>query len=253
MRLFAWEYYSSIMQQKILSPRNGGILLEEEALTKDLFLAKGSAGSLEEGNYLCFYWMVDPKEGTIVDATYQALGQSALIAAAECAVDLLVQKNYDQARRISAELLENVAKDKQGRTFPQETYPHLNIVLDAIDDTADQCLEIPLPTSYLAPPKPSSHFTGESKPYPGFELMSMQEQVQVIDEVLDREVRPYIALDAGGVEVLQVIEHTQVRIAYQGSCTSCHASTGATLSYIQQVLRSHIHPLLVVVPEGPGS
>ena len=62
-------------------------------------------------------------------------------------------------------------------------------------------------------------------------------------------MRPYIALDAGGVEVLNLVDDHQVLIAYQGSCTSCYSAVGTTLSYIQQVLRNKVHPSLVVVPD----
>ena len=71
----------------------------------------------------------------------------------------------------------------------------------------------------------------------------------LIEEVLDRDVRPYIALDAGGIVVLNLIHDTELVIAYQGSCTSCYSSIGTTLSYIQQVMRAKIHPDLVVVPD----
>ena len=70
----------------------------------------------------------------------------------------------------------------------------------------------------------------------------------VIEEVLDRDIRPYIALDGGGVELLNLLQDKEVIIAYQGTCTSCFASAGTTLSYIQQVLRAHVHPELDVVP-----
>ena len=62
-------------------------------------------------------------------------------------------------------------------------------------------------------------------------------------------MRPYIALDAGGVEVINLLEDKEVIIAYQGSCTSCYSAIGTTLSYIQQVLRAKVHPSLVVVPD----
>lgn len=62
-------------------------------------------------------------------------------------------------------------------------------------------------------------------------------------------MRPYIALDAGGIEVINLIEDKQVIIAYQGSCTSCYSSIGTTLSYIQQTLRAKVHPDLVVIPD----
>lgn len=70
----------------------------------------------------------------------------------------------------------------------------------------------------------------------------------VIEEVMKEEIRPYIELDGGGVEVINLLNNREVIIAYEGSCTSCFSSTGATLSYIQQTLRAKVHPELIVIP-----
>ena len=79
--------------------------------------------------------------------------------------------------------------------------------------------------------------------------LSLKKKIAVIEEVMDRDIRPYIALDGGGVTVLNLIGDKELSIAYQGSCTSCYSSIGTTLSYIQQVLRAKVHPDIVVVPE----
>ncbi len=84
--------------------------------------------------------------------------------------------------------------------------------------------------------------------YPGWEELPLKKKIAVIEEVLNQDVRPYIALDAGGVEVLNLLNDKEVVIAYQGACTSCYSSVGTTLSYIQQVLRNKVHPSLSVTP-----
>ena len=63
-------------------------------------LAEGKSGTLAEGNALVLYWLVDKDDGIIVDARFQVYGQSVLIGAAETTCDLLIGKNYDQAKRI---------------------------------------------------------------------------------------------------------------------------------------------------------
>jgi NifU-like protein len=57
-------------------------------------------------------------------------------------------------------------------------------------------------------------------------------------------------LDAGGVTVVNLINDKELLISYQGACTSCYSSIGATLSYIQQVIRAKIHPDITVVPDS---
>jgi NifU-like protein len=193
---------------------------------------------------------VDPEDGMIVDARFQVYGQSALIGAAEVACELVIGKNYDQARRISADLIDKQVRDRADEpAFPKETFPHLNLVLEAIDHAAETCMDIPLSTNYIAPPAPADFGEVLEGGYPGWDTFSLKQKIQVIEETIARDIRPYIELDAGGVEVLDLLNDREVLIAYKGSCTSCFSATGTTLSYIQQILRNKVHPTLLVVPD----
>ncbi len=247
---FPWDLYSMKLKAKMENPRAAGSFTKEDAQAREMHLAVGSEGTVRDGNRLVFFWLVDPTDGLIVDAKYQAYGQSALIGAAEAASEILIGKNYDQARRISADLIDKQVRDRsEDPAFPKETFFHLNMVLEAIDQAAAQCEEIPLASNYIAPPVPSQggEVTGEG--YPGWLELPDSKKVAVIEEVLNQDVRPYIALDAGGVEVLRLQNTFEVIIGYQGSCTSCMSSVGATLSYIQHILRQKVHADLVVIPD----
>ncbi len=214
-----------------------------------MFLAVGQAGEISEGNSVTFYWLVDPDDGLVVDARFQAYGQSALIGAAETACELLIGKNYDQAKRMSAELIDQQLRDRvDAPAFPKEASFHLNLVLEAIDQASDKCVAIPLPLYYTAPPVPLDFGEVLEGGYPGWETLSKEQKLSLIEEVVARDVRPYIELDGGGVSILDLTEGSQVLIAYEGSCTSCFSATGSTLAYIQQVLRAKVHPTLNVTP-----
>jgi NifU-like protein len=247
---FPWAKYSRKLNAKIDHPHSGGAFTNEESTERGMRLAVGEGGAIDDGNFICFYWLVDPQEGVVVDARFQCYGQSALIGAAEVACELLIGKNYDQARRIGTELIDRQVRDRPDEmAFPKETNPHLNLVLEAIDHAADQCIDIPLAPSYVAPPAP--HDIGEvlEGGYPGWQTLSKVQQLALIEEVIARDIRPYIELDAGGVKVLDLIQEREVLIAYEGSCTSCFSATGTTLSYIQQVLKAKVHPDLIVIPD----
>lgn len=247
---FPWVYYSKKLISKIDKPRCAGFFTQEESQARDMFLAEATEGCLEDGNVLHFFWLVDKDDGIIVDAKFQVFGQSVLIGAAEVACELLVGKNYDQAKRISADLIDKHVRDKSDvSAFPKETYPHINIVLEAIEKAAAMCSHLPLPNSYVSLPAPADIGEVLEGGYPGWETFSQKQKIAIIEEVLDRDIRPYIALDAGGVTVLNLLHDSEVIIAYQGACTSCYSSIGTTLSYIQQVLRAKVHPKLVVVPD----
>lgn len=246
---FPWYRYSKKLRDKIYNPRSVGFFTEETSKERGVRLAKGSAGSLKEGNFVKFYWLVDPEDGTIIDSKFQAYGQSALIGAAEAGCEAVISKNYDQAMRLSTDLIDRQVRDKQDvEAFPKEAFPHLNLILEAIESTAQLCTDIPLPTSYVSSPVPN--FEGmEGTPYPGWDELPLKQKISVIEAVLDQDVRPYIALDAGGVEILNLLNDRQLIITYQGTCTSCYSAIGTTLSYIQQILRTKVHPEITVIPD----
>jgi len=244
---FPWSRYSKKLAAKIQKPRNGGIFTVEDSEARGMRCVIGEEGSVQDGNALKFYWLVDKEDGIIVDSKFQVYGQSALIGAADVTCDLLVGKNYQQAKRISADLIDKQVRDKSDTpAFPDETGAHLNLVLEAIDHAAEQCMDIPVVESYESMSAPEVGEVVEGG-IPGWEALTTKKKLAAIEQVLDDDIRPYIALDGGGVEVLNLINNELV-ITYQGNCTSCFASVGTTLSYIQQVIQAKIHPDLTVVP-----
>ncbi len=247
---FPWARYNKKLCAKIENPRCVGFFQPKESEERGMRLAIGTEGSIPEGNKVQLYWLVDKDDGIIVDAKFQAYGQSALIGAAETACEVLIGKNYDQAKRVSCDLLDAHLREKTEQpAFPPETYPHLNLILGAIENAAEQCTDIPFADTYTASPIPSTVVEGTEGGYPGWIELPFKQKLAVIEEVLNHDIRPYIALDAGGIEVLNLLNDREVIIAYQGSCTSCYSSIGTTLSYIQQILRAKVHPQLIVVPD----
>lgn len=240
---FPWARYSKKLAAKILRPRCVGVFTEDRGMRK----IRAREGNPADGNCVQLDWLVDPNDGVIVDAKFQVFGQSALIGAAEVACELLIGKNYDQAKRIGVDLIDKQVRDRSSQeAFPKETYGHLNLVLEAIEAAAEQCIGIPVAESYVAPPAPMEIGEVLEGGYPGWETLSIKQQIQLMENLFDEEIRPYIALDGGGVEIINLLQGKEVVIAYQGNCTSCFASVGSTLSYIQQVLRAKIHPDIVV-------
>ena len=250
VRPFSWEQYSKRVHRAINDPLSNGILSLDAASKKNARFVRSHVRSADSAQIVQMDWYVDLEEGIVLDAKYQLIGHSALIGILEYLIPLVIGKNYDQARRISADLIEQNLKDKMGRTLPEECSSHINLILDLIDLLSAQCDDIPLSHTYVAPPVQSSVIDGNG--YEGFKDLSLKQKIAVINQVLDEEVRGYIALDGGGVEVINLINDKEVLVAYQGACTSCFSATGATLSYIQQVIQAKVDPDLVVVPDLEG-
>jgi len=196
---------------------------------------------------LCFYWLVDEADGIIADAKFQAFGPPALVAAAEIASELVLRKNYDQASRITADLLDQHVRDsKDVPAFPKEAFTYLNQVMSAIDRAVYQCLDIPFAADYDN--TPIEYDFGEIPGgIPGWVDFTVEHKRKIIEEVVAKEIRPYVELDAGGVKIIDM-KGNEVMIAYEGSCTTCHSSTGSTLTAIQKILKARVHPALFVTP-----
>lgn len=252
VKSFPWKRYSKKLKARIEKPRSVGVFSDEEAKARGMRLAVGTEGEAEDGNIVSIYWLLDPDDGAIVDARFQAFGQSALIGAAETACELVIGKNYDQAHRIvTADFIDRHVRDRSdSQAFPKETFPHLNLVIGAMDHAVEQCMDIPVAADYVSPIPQDVGEVLEGG-YPGWDTFTLKQKLSLINQVLDEHIRPYIAMDDGGVEVLNLLNDRELVIAYQGTCTSCFSAVGATLSYIQQTLRAKVHPDLVVVPDMP--
>jgi NifU-like protein len=247
---YPWMRYSRKLSRKIEVPLHKGFFSREEAKQRGMRLVIGEAGELKKGNFLRLYWLIDEVDGIIADAKFQVYGQTALIGAAEAICELVIRKNYDQARRMNADFIDQHLRDKKDKeAFPEETYAHLNLALQAIDEASDCCMDIPLADSYVPPPVARIDANGEHSAYPNWDSLSMKQQISVIEEIIASDIRPYIELDAGGIEILSFLNGRELLIAYKGACTSCYSATGATLEAIQQILRSKVHPDIQVIPD----
>jgi Fe-S cluster biogenesis protein NfuA len=67
-----------------------------------------------------------------------------------------------------------------------------------------------------------------------------------INELLDQRIRPGLAGDGGGLEVISFDGET-LQISYHGACGSCPSSTTGTLSFIEGLLRDEVDPNLRVI------
>lgn len=79
---------------------------------------------------------------------------------------------------------------------------------------------------------------------------SDEELFPAVEKSLEK-VKPMLALDGGGMELL-AIKNGRVFVQLQGACNGCAAS-GQTLKYgIERQLRIDIHPEIEVVNIAPG-
>ncbi len=74
--------------------------------------------------------------------------------------------------------------------------------------------------------------------------------LQKIEEILDRTIRPALQGDGGDLEVLG-LEGNYLTIRYEGACGTCPSSVTGTLNALQNVLRAEFNAELEVIPIQP--
>lgn len=231
------------LKEKINHLRFVGSFSPSDATEKRMRYVEG-----REKNVI-LYWLVDETDGVIADVKFQAFGPLAFIAAAEILSELLIRKNYIQASKITADLIDQHARqNKEENAFPSSAYGLLNQLLSAIDHATQMCSDIACnsqdyditPIEWEAGANPDG--------IPDWETFSLEKRKHLIEDVIQRDIRPYIELDSGGVTIRELKENNELYIAYDGSCTTCHSATGSTLSAIQQILKAKIHPSITVIP-----
>jgi NifU-like protein len=79
-------------------------------------------------------------------------------------------------------------------------------------------------------------------------LTNMQ-KMKLIEEIVDREIRPALQRDQGDVELVDVAGD-RVTIAFRGMCAGCQTSELTRRDFIQAKLRECVAPEIVVVEEG---
>jgi Fe-S cluster biogenesis protein NfuA len=75
----------------------------------------------------------------------------------------------------------------------------------------------------------------------------LSKELQDIEEILDRTIRPGLRGDGGDLEVISYVDH-QLNVRYQGACGTCPSSTTGTLMAIASILRDQFDPDIDVVP-----
>jgi NifU-like protein len=87
------------------------------------------------------------------------------------------------------------------------------------------------------------------EPPPARKLTTIQ-KIRLIQETIDREVRPLLKRDGGDLELVDV-NGNQVVVAFRGTCHLCRVAGVTLKDVVQPKLREFVSPDLVVVEETP--
>ncbi|MDA3925993.1 MAG: Fe-S cluster assembly protein NifU [Kiritimatiellae bacterium] len=82
---------------------------------------------------------------------------------------------------------------------------------------------------------------------PNKKLTNLQ-KIKLIEEVVEREIRPRLQKDGGDIELIDVVGN-QVIIAFRGMCAGCQSSGFTKQDFIEAKLREFVNPEISVTEE----
>lgn len=270
-----WEYTDKV-KEHFLDPKNVGTIDDADGV--------GEVGSLACGDALKLTIKVDENE-RIVDAKFQTFGCASAIASSSALTEMIKGLTLDEAAKISnddiADFLGGLPKEKMhcsvmGRDALEKAIAHYrgetekkvegNIVCECFGVT-DVEIERIVKEQHLDTIESVTDFikagggcgkchdniqaiidqeTGSERPVRKKPVkMTNIQKIKLIEETLDREIRPELEKDAGGIELVDV-EGSQVYVKLRGACATCNVSQVTLKHYVEAKLREFVTPELVV-------
>jgi Fe-S cluster biogenesis protein NfuA len=86
----------------------------------------------------------------------------------------------------------------------------------------------------------------DGAPLPGASALDEDEKLKRIDELLEQRIRPGLAGDGGGVEIISFEDNT-LQISYHGACGNCPSAATGTLRYIETLIQDEVDPSIRVI------
>ncbi len=84
-----------------------------------------------------------------------------------------------------------------------------------------------------------------------FKAMTLVQRIKAIDAVIDENVRQFLVMDGGNMEVIDIKDsdpYIDVYIRYLGACSGCASSTTGTLYAIESTLKEKLSQDIRVLP-----
>lgn len=208
-----------------------GDFSEANAQARGCTLVTTEHGAQNAPDHLKLYLMLDA-QGVIKDARFRSAATGDLLAAYDVMCELAVGKSVAEAAKISPRAVDTLLRAGAAE-------PAIPLSLEA--DTPFYVLQ-----------KAAERFTPiAAKPadFKPFKDVGLFERVKRIEQVLDAHVRPALASDGGGLDLVD-LKGDDLFVQYHGACGSCSSSVGGTLTFIQDSLNNHLAANLAVHVSG---
>ncbi|MFZ4773318.1 MAG: NifU family protein [Chlamydiia bacterium] len=245
MEPFIWNRYTKKMHDLLRRPLSIGTV---QSVPQEMIVCSMQAGAKEEGNWFEIHLIIDTSDGVIADAKYRFFGPTILLITLEAISRYVVRKHIRQVQNLTAEIIDRTLRDQDTiAAYKDRETPYLVFVLDGVFQALESAPEIAV-SEYATPLESLSGTQVEQLCENWMELGSVQ-RLEILEKAFEEQIRPYLAIDEGGVQILGIEDDTKVKIAYSGSCTSCYSAIGGTLQGIQSLLQEKVYKGLTVVPD----
>jgi NifU-like protein len=270
-----WEYTDKV-KDHFLNPRNAGEVDAPDGV--------GEVGSLACGDALKLTFKLDERE-RIKDAKFQTFGCASAIASSSALTEMIKGMTLEEAAKVTnediAKYLGGLPKEKMhcsvmGRDALEKAIAHYRgepekkvegeIVCECFGVT-DVEIERAVRESHLNTVEDVTSYTKAGggcgnchekiqeiidtvrgkQPmvdHKRTRLTNIQ-KIRLIEETLEREIRPSLRKDGGDVELVDV-EGNTVLVQMRGTCAACAASEITLKHYVESKLREMVTSELVV-------
>ena len=270
-----WEYTEKV-KDHFLNPRNVGVIENADGV--------GEVGSLACGDALKLTLKVDGDK-RISNAKFQTFGCASAIASSSALTEMIKGITIDEAEKITnndiAEYLGGLPKEKMhcsvlGRDALEKAIANYRgepekevdgeIVcecfgvtdheiqravkennLKTIEDVTDYvkagggCESCHDKIQEIIESVNGTPFTEKTRP----SGMTNIQKIRLIEETLEREIKPELKKDGGGIEFIDFADNT-VFVKLRGTCSTCSASQVTLKHYVETRIKEVVSPELVV-------
>jgi NifU-like protein len=270
-----WEYTDKV-KEHFLNPRNVGVVQDADGV--------GEVGSLACGDALKLSLKLDENE-KITDAKFQTFGCASAIASSSALTEMIKGMSLEEAAKITnediAEFLGGLPKEKMhcsvmGRDALEKAISSYRgeaekkvdgeIVCECFGVTDREIervvkenglTQIEDVTSYVKAGGGCENCHGriqniidgilgnEPRAKKKPEKLTNIRKIRMIEETLEREIRPALKTDGGDIELVD-IEGNTVWVKLLGTCSACRLSEVTLKDYVEKKLKELVTPELVV-------
>jgi NifU-like protein len=245
------EEISAKLHQVAKAPKFRGAIFQMEADDKGLALVESKVQSLK------IYVLVDPDSDKAIEARFFTYGGPVFTALAETFCERAQGSVIDSFTLITPAVLEEALRDEPNAPSLPADSPELAAMRTIAGELVRSYPDKKNVALAARAAREASHYrqhTAEGRTEADKEWFALSEveQLRRIEECLDEKVRAALQMDGGGLDILELNGGTRLKVRYQGACSSCGASTGGTLVFIENQLREFVYYNLSVEPETPS-